>query len=250
MLGRIDEHHAILVVEPPVAFDGDDEVTAVLEREPRAAIGQDVGVHRRRGVERRAHALARVAVPRTFLPSDVDACQAPDLELGEVRAAAIAPRDKRRPCLLYLPEGDGHVLRALHMSGVGLGADEHEIVVHDVVALDPLPFGHELLFQRFRMHQHHVRIAAPADIERLARAHGDHPHLDAGFPLEYRQQVLEEPGLFRRSRRSDGNEAGQRRGECYTHGNSPFMNAAASAVAGRAKNCSIGARSMTRPACR
>src|SRR6188508_3863612 len=52
MLGRIDQHHAVLVEEAPVALHHDRELAAVLEREPGAAIGERIGVHPGRGVER------------------------------------------------------------------------------------------------------------------------------------------------------------------------------------------------------
>src|SRR6185295_7415177 len=64
VLGGIDEHYAVLVEQPPVAFDEDREIAAVLEREPRAAIGEDVRVHCCRGVERGTHPLPGVAIPR------------------------------------------------------------------------------------------------------------------------------------------------------------------------------------------
>ena len=85
---------------------------------------------------------------------------------------------------------------------------------------------------------------------RLARAYRDHAHFDTGLGGEDRQQVAEQPGLLGGGGRGDSDEAGNSGSERYTQGTSPFMKAAASAVAGRAKNSSIGARSMTRPACR
>src|SRR5262249_53068845 len=60
VLCRVDEHHAVLIEQPLVTLDEDLEVAAVLEREPCAAIGEDVRVHRRGGVERRSHSLADV----------------------------------------------------------------------------------------------------------------------------------------------------------------------------------------------
>ena len=45
VLRRVDEHDAVLVEELLVALDEDREVAAVLEREPGAAVGEDVRVH-------------------------------------------------------------------------------------------------------------------------------------------------------------------------------------------------------------
>src|ERR671937_402611 len=67
MLHGIDQHHAALVEEALVALDNDGEIAPILEREPRATVGEDVGVHPGGGVERGPHALARVPVPRAFL---------------------------------------------------------------------------------------------------------------------------------------------------------------------------------------
>ena len=46
MLLGIDQDDAILVEQPPVAFDQDLEIAAILEGDPGAAISQDIGVHR------------------------------------------------------------------------------------------------------------------------------------------------------------------------------------------------------------
>src|SRR6266487_3429214 len=92
VLGGIHQHHPVLVEQARVAFDRDGELAPVLERYPGAAVGEDVGAHRRSRVQRRAHALARVAVPRPLLGGDVDSGRFPEIELGDVRAAPIAPR--------------------------------------------------------------------------------------------------------------------------------------------------------------
>jgi hypothetical protein len=143
-----------------------------------------------------------------------------------------------------------HIFAAGDLRRIGLRAEQHEVVVHHVLALHGVALRQELLLQRLGVHQDHVGIAAPADVERLSGADRDDAHFDPGRGGEDRQQVTEQPRLFRGGGRGDGDEAGDRGGERYTQGNSPFMNAAASAVAGRAKNWSIGARSITRPACR
>src|SRR2546423_10155889 len=48
MARRVDEHDAVLVEKALVALHQDLQCAAVLEREPCAAVGEDVGVHRRR----------------------------------------------------------------------------------------------------------------------------------------------------------------------------------------------------------
>src|SRR5262245_41783262 len=92
----IHQHHAVLVEESLVALDRNQKVAAVLERQPRAAIRQDVGVRCRRRVEGRAHPLADRLVPGISAPLDVDAGGLPKVELSDVRAGAITTRDERR----------------------------------------------------------------------------------------------------------------------------------------------------------
>src|SRR5262245_61293224 len=74
----------------------DVEIAAVLEREPGAAVGEHVGIGGGRGVERRAHALADLLVPGTFLLADVDAGGLPEVEFGDMGARAVAARDEGR----------------------------------------------------------------------------------------------------------------------------------------------------------
>jgi hypothetical protein len=87
---------------------------------------------------------------------------------------------------------------------IGAGSDrtnDHEIVVHDLVALDAKPFGDEFLFRRLVMDEHNVGIAAPPDIERLSGADGNDFHLDPGCRSEPPQDVAEQSGLFGRGGR-------------------------------------------------
>src|SRR6266498_1190993 len=65
-----------------IAVEGDDEIGLVLEREPSAAIGDRIGVDRRRGIQGGAHALADLAVPGAPILCDVDARDLPQLQLG------------------------------------------------------------------------------------------------------------------------------------------------------------------------
>src|SRR6185437_7423057 len=46
MLFRVHQHHAVLIEQSLIAFDEDDEIAAILERQPCAAIGKHVGVRR------------------------------------------------------------------------------------------------------------------------------------------------------------------------------------------------------------
>ena len=56
---------------------------------------------------------------------------------------------------------------------------------------DARPFAQEFLLRRRVVHEHHVGVAAPPQVERLSGAHGDHAHFDSALLLKLRQQVLE-----------------------------------------------------------
>src|SRR5258706_6802987 len=118
MLLRVDQHDPVLVEESLVALHHDRKVGAVRDRPPRAAIGEDVGVHARSGVEGWTHTLAGIAIPGALIFSDIDARSLPDFELGAVGAALVAARDEGRPGRADLEERLEHVLSALHSGGV------------------------------------------------------------------------------------------------------------------------------------
>src|SRR6266545_159353 len=258
---RIDEHHAVLVEEAFVAFDQDRKIAAIPECEPGPATGEDVGAHRRRSVERRTHALPGVAIPGALGFVDVDTGGLPQRELGHVRPAAIAARYEWCAGGLEFLQRDDDVLAAAGFRRIGLRADEHEVVVHHRIALDAVTFREKFFLGGASVHEHDVGIAAPRDIEGLARAQGDDADLDAGLSFEDRQQMVEQPRLLSRRGRGNGDEAllrvrdkagaDQDGGEEDTaggyHGSSPSRNCAASADAGCRKNPAAGARSSTLP---
>jgi hypothetical protein len=53
------------------------------------------------------------------------------------------------------------------------------------------------------MHKHHVGVAAPCGIKRLAGALGNHFHINSGLLLEDWEQISKQPGILRRCRRGD-----------------------------------------------
>src|SRR5215469_9996916 len=92
MLRRVDQHDAILIEEPLVALDEDLQILPVLEGEPGAAIGEEIGVHRRRRVERRSHAGAGLAIPAARDSLHIDAGLGPEALFRLVGAAIVAAR--------------------------------------------------------------------------------------------------------------------------------------------------------------
>jgi hypothetical protein len=72
------------------------KILSVAEAEPGAAVGQDIGVLRGGGVQRRAHALADLAVPLAAARRRIDAGELPEAQLGRMRAGPVATADERR----------------------------------------------------------------------------------------------------------------------------------------------------------
>ena len=70
----------------------------------------------------------------------------------------------------------------------------------------PWPSARNFSSGGLRVHEHHVGVAAPREVERLAGAERDHAHLDAGLLLESGQDVAEQPRLLGRGGRGDDDE--------------------------------------------
>src|SRR5262249_30377946 len=113
-LGGVHQHDAVLVEQLGVALHGDDQVLAVLEAEPRATISEAVPAGGGRHVERRTHALARLAIPAAARCFYVDVVVLPEPQFGLVGAAVVTAGDER--CMLVgdLLERGRRVLHALH----------------------------------------------------------------------------------------------------------------------------------------
>ena len=133
---------------------------------------------------------------------DVDAGGLPERELGGVRAGLVAARDERRALALIVFSAGDDVL-ALDAGRIALRPDQDEVVVHHRIALHAEAVGDELLLLRLGVHEHHVGVAAPAGVERLAGALRHHLHVDAGLGLEQRQDVAEQAGVLGRGGRGD-----------------------------------------------
>ncbi len=180
MLGRIDQHHAVRIEQCLVALQHDGQVTAVLERQPGAAVAQGVGVQRRCGVERLSHSRADFAVPLAAACSDrVDSGLLPRAQLRGMRAALVPARNEQGLARSDPAQGLRQGLDLHDPGRIGLGPDEHEIVVHHVTPVHAPAFGDEAVFRGAIVHEHHVGIAAPADVQRLSRPHRHHLHRDA-----------------------------------------------------------------------
>jgi len=137
-----------------------------------------------------------------------------------MRAGVIAPRDERRLRRRDLAQRVDDVLVAGDVRRIGLRTDDDEVVVHDVEALHALPFGHEFVFGVPVVHENHVGIAPPSDVERLAGPHGDDLHADTLRFRELRKQVVEQARLLggRRRRDRDGALLGLGGAEPTQHG--------------------------------
>src|SRR5688572_21279917 len=83
VLRRIDQDDAVLVEQALVSLQDHGQRRGILEGEPGAAIGEDIGVESRRRVERGSHARSGFAVPGALVFGDIDTSRLPQLELRE-----------------------------------------------------------------------------------------------------------------------------------------------------------------------
>src|SRR5262249_14738204 len=184
MLLGVHEHHTVLIEQALITFDRDHEVALVLEGQPGAAIGQQIGVGSGRHVESRPHPLAYILVPRTLLDLDVETRNIPKVQLCLMRARTIAARNKRSLLVPDRFECRHNVLRPLYARRVGLRSNENEVVVHYGIALHSLAFGEELFLLGLCMDEYHVCIATSSGVERLAGALCDNFDIDTSLGLE------------------------------------------------------------------
>ena len=150
------------------------------------------------GVERRAHALPDLAVP------------APPPGAGSTPAAS-----HRRSSAAWVPERSPRrhegrarwrrcgaaprrrrAARATPRRVGGAGPAMTKSLYITCRRGPPMPSRDEALLRRAVMHEHHVGVAAPADVERLAGAERHHAHRDAGVPREDRQDMAEQARLL------------------------------------------------------
>jgi hypothetical protein len=96
------------------------------------------------------------------------------------------------------------ILAARDAGRIGFRPDEHEIVVHHFVAAQAVTFGDKSFLEGLGVNEHHVGVAAPTHVERLAGAQGDDANLDPGLLFEVGQQMAEEPALLSRGSRGHG----------------------------------------------
>src|SRR5262249_9088665 len=140
MPGRVYQYHPVLVEQRSVALHRDDEVGLVLERVPRAAVGQHISPAGCRDVERGTHALSDRFVPRPGLLLDVDAGGMPEIDFGNMRTGPVAARDEGRTLGLDGLQREGRLPGPYDAGGIALRADNDKIVVHHRIALHAKPF--------------------------------------------------------------------------------------------------------------
>ena len=115
----------------------------------------------------------------------------------------LSPRETNGAPLAWIVFSAVDDVLALDAGRIALRPDQHEVVVHHVEALHAEALGEEFLLLRLGVDEHHVGVAAPRGVERLAGALRDHLHVDAGLGLEDRQEIAEQPGILRRGGRGD-----------------------------------------------
>jgi hypothetical protein len=204
MRRRIELDHVVPVDELRIALHDNRQRRLVLEAEPGAAVGQRVGGHRGRSVERLPHAAADVAIPAAGAALRIDPGGFPQPQFERVGTAAVAARNEC--CLRLGDRGEpGHrVVAALDVGGVGIRSDHDEVVPGDLAAADAVPLPNEFLLGLGVMNQHEIGVAAPRGVERLPGAQRQHMHGDAAGLGKPRQDRRQQPGIVDRGRRGEG----------------------------------------------
>src|SRR3972149_3107625 len=77
------------------ALAGDFRAAPAANRDPGAAVGEQIGVRCRSHVERGAHSLPDLPIPGPFRLRDIDSGRLPQIELGEMGSALIGPRNEK-----------------------------------------------------------------------------------------------------------------------------------------------------------
>ena len=213
MFRGVHQQHAVLVEQAPIALHQNRQIAAILEIEPGSPVGQHIGTRAGRHIERRAHTAAAGFVATACLV--VQPGHLPKAQLGRVGTALVAAGYKLAISCGDLFEGLHNVV-ALGFCGVGLGANEHKIVVHHLKALHYKAFGHCFFFGLFVMHQQHIGVAASAHVDGLPGAQCHHFHLNASGLFEFGQQIGKQARLLGRC--GGGHHDGLRHGAARCNG--------------------------------
>ena len=93
-------------------------------------------------------------------------------------------------------QGGGDVL-ALDAGRVGGGSDQHEVVVHHLMAVHAEAVGHELFLKGGGVYEQHVDVAVLAVGEGFARAYGNPFQIDARVLFEDGLEIFQKAGVLR-----------------------------------------------------
>ena len=93
---RIDQHDAILVEQPRIAFNHNPLILPIAETQPGATISQDISALRGGGIQGGAHALPNFPIPLPAPRGGIHAGQLPQAKLRRMGAAAITAADEGR----------------------------------------------------------------------------------------------------------------------------------------------------------
>ena len=216
----VDRHDAVLVEKLGVALADDDEALASVETgvilDEGAAVGERVAALLLGDVDRLEHSLARLHVP-SGLVEVLHSGLVEELELGGVRAGFVGAADELLLLLGYRRYRFDDGL-ALDARGVVSGADEDEVVVHNLAAVYAVALGLELVFLRRGVRQDDVDVAVASELKSLARSDRDPLHVDAGVLEADRREIVEQSGVVgaRRRRHTENGRLvgrGRERGE-------------------------------------
>src|ERR1035437_5808220 len=112
-----------------------------------------------------------------------------------MRATLVTTRNEWRGACGDTAKSFNHIGRAFDLRHVRLGADDDEIVVHDIAAVHTPTLIDELVLGWPVVNQHDIGIATAGSVKRLTSAQSHHLDLDAGLCLEARQHETEQARL-------------------------------------------------------
>lgn len=193
VLVGVDHDDVVGIEEAFIAFGEDHEVEVFAGKEG-APVGEDVGAEFVGGGEGAAHALAEGEIPVVRLDG-LDAGLGPDLLFLDVGARLVAAGGEAGAGLGDASESLGAAGEAGDPGGVVGGAEDYEVVVHDVGAADAVAVFDELQFEGRGVDEDDVGVASGGDGKGLAGADGYNPDAGVALPFEGGDDVVQEPGV-------------------------------------------------------
>ena len=186
-----------------VAADNDLVILFVAEGDPSGPVRQGIAVRLDRHPDRCAHAGAGFPVPVAGKRVRRQLGVFPQSALFLVSTAVVAARHEYLPAVL---EGLQSLVNGRctdQTRWIRGGADNHEVIVHEVEPLRAIAIFDKFKFRRLRMDQQNIGIAVRCILDGLSGTYGDDIDAQAGFLLEQGDQIVVKARVLGGGRRLD-----------------------------------------------